>query len=307
MRLRGKAKAGFYPTPPRVVKLILEGLIRQERPFVLDPCAGEGEALLHVLRYLAASGVGIELDAKRAKKAGEKVKVYRGDSLQYTGEGVSLLWLNPPYDHGEGERLELTFLKHWSKALVNGGVLVYIIPEGILGEVSPFLSAWYQDLKVLRFPLPEYKDFRQVVVLGRKREAPEMPHPLGVEGVLGEVPVALTVPGGLGRVYLASRLSHEEILALLEKSPLYEEEEAEGLKRPLLPLKDAHLALLLAGGLMDREVVRLGGTSFSGGFLLADGRWFAGRKVERGKAVWTLVDSPQVVAVLLGYFSPLVR
>ncbi|WP_114313561.1 hypothetical protein [Thermus caldifontis] len=57
----------------------------------------------------------------------------------------------------------------------------------------------------------------------------------------------------------------------------------------------------------EAKVVRLGGSPFSGGFILADGRWFLGRKVEKGKAVWVIVDSPQVVAVLRGYFSLAVR
>lgn len=49
------------------------------------------------------------------------------------------------------------------------------------------------------------------------------------------------------------------------------------------------------------RVVRLGGGRMGGVILLADGRYFIGRK-ERGR--WAVVDSPHLVAVLLGYFAP---
>jgi hypothetical protein len=47
------------------------------------------------------------------------------------------------------------------------------------------------------------------------------------------------------------------------------------------------------------KVVRLGGTPMAGWFLLADGRFFA---APRGEA-FVVVESPEVVAVLRGYFA----
>ncbi|MFW8159790.1 DUF6094 domain-containing protein, partial [Klebsiella pneumoniae] len=130
MRLAAKAKAGFYPTPPRVVDLILRYLDGGPLSHILDPCAGEGEALSMACAALGARGFGVELSRERAKRAAARgVRVHRGDAFHFGGEGFSLLWLNPPYDHGEGERLEVAFLRHWTEALLPGGVLVYIIPE----------------------------------------------------------------------------------------------------------------------------------------------------------------------------------
>ncbi|WP_243027850.1 hypothetical protein [Thermus albus] len=54
----------------------------------------------------------------------------------------------------------------------------------------------------------------------------------------------------------------------------------------------------------EARVVRLGGTPFSGGFLLVNGRYLVGQK---SRTLWLILDSPQVVAILMGYFSPLVR
>ncbi len=47
------------------------------------------------------------------------------------------------------------------------------------------------------------------------------------------------------------------------------------------------------------KVVRLGGTPMAGWFLLADGRFFV---APRGEA-FVVVESPEVVAVLRGYFA----
>ncbi|GGN00046.1 hypothetical protein GCM10007092_12540 [Thermus composti] len=47
------------------------------------------------------------------------------------------------------------------------------------------------------------------------------------------------------------------------------------------------------------KVVRLGGTPMAGWFLLADGRFFVAPK----GAAFVVVESPEVVAVLRGYFA----
>jgi hypothetical protein len=56
-------------------------------------------------------------------------------------------------------------------------------------------------------------------------------------------------------------LSPEEALAAARGSPLWAEVEGERgiVPRPLLPLKEAHLALLLAGGVLDLEEVVMDG------------------------------------------------
>jgi hypothetical protein len=71
MRLEAVAKAGFYPTPPRTLSLVVE-LLKGHAPhlrghWALDPCAGEGEALAQVGQALGMKTQGIELDAGRAE------------------------------------------------------------------------------------------------------------------------------------------------------------------------------------------------------------------------------------------------
>lgn len=261
MRLEGKSKAGFYPTPPRVAELILDALIPDGTPAVLDPCAGEGDALLLAARRLKARAYGVELSRERAKKAASKgLRVHQGDTFTFRGEGFSLLWLNPPYDHGEGERLELSFLKHWTPALKPEGVLVYIIPESVLKDTETYLSSHYEVKGVWRFPEPEYQAFKQVVVLATRWQEPVPPHSLSIQGSL-PASITLVVPGGYATLQRLSHLDEAEVLSALDKSPLFEEDGTE-MQQPLLPLKNAHLALLLAGGLMDNQVVRFKGKPY---------------------------------------------
>lgn len=50
----------------------------------------------------------------------------------------------------------------------------------------------------------------------------------------------------------------------------------------------------------DARVVRLGGSPMGGFLLLADGRYFV---AQRDPKTWVMLENPQVVAVLWGYFS----
>jgi hypothetical protein len=267
MRLAGRAKAGFYPTPPRVTQLFAQHLKASQPTHLLDPCAGEGEALATLALRLRASAQAIELSRERAARCRKQgLRTFQGDSLTYRGAGFGLLYLNPPYDDGFEERLELTFLKHWTPALTADGVLVFLIPERILPRVSEFLTAHYHSLLALRFPQPEYRDFQQVVVFGCRRKEPAPPQPLEVEGVLGEAHTArvYALPPSPAAFVQPRGPEPEKMLEMVEQSPLwrhlYQRDSAHF--QPLLPLKDAHLALLIAGGLLNNEVIRLEGEPY---------------------------------------------
>ena len=54
--------------------------------------------------------------------------------------------------------------------LIPGGVLVYIIPQNRLDKaIARLLASRFEHIHVLRFPDPEYGDFRQIVVFGVKK------------------------------------------------------------------------------------------------------------------------------------------
>lgn len=51
------------------------------------------------------------------------------------------------------------------------------------------------------------------------------------------------------------------------------------------------------------KVIRLGGSRMSGVLVLGEGRFLVARKEVRGKESWVILENPQVVQVLQGYFQ----
>src|ERR1700704_3447203 len=89
-------------------------------------------------------------------------------------EGVSLLYLNPPYDWEAGEsnnqRLELVFLEHTYRWLKVGGILLFVIPQLRLARCARLLSEQFTDLRVFRLTEPACLQFNQIVVLATRRK-----------------------------------------------------------------------------------------------------------------------------------------
>jgi len=205
MRLAGQEKMGYYPTPLSQVTLIAPWLEVEPGKLVrlLDPCAGEGEALEALTQALAERGArvetwGVELSPSRAEKAVahlDRVIPTDWEQTHVRDDTVSLCFLNPPYDFeglGDSRRQELTFLKSSTPTLVPGGVLVYIIPEYVLRRIRAILRhlvGWYRDVRVWQFTPDEYEALKQIVLMGVKREAYH--HPTDTEtAALANVPSA---------------------------------------------------------------------------------------------------------------------
>lgn len=269
MRLEGQAKAGFYPTPPEVARLIGSCLVSDGRPHLLDPCCGFGTALGEVNLTMQSRGRavthGVELESDRATEAeGVLDMVLRGDSLKARVRGsYNLLYLNPPYDQADGRRLELTFLWHWQRALQPNGVLVYVVPERYLNEYEATLTAQFQNIASYRFPTEYYDAFKQVVVFGVKR-----PH-TAAPGRLPDIAGELTL-GCCRYVVYESKSTPQLYLTGQEPEALVAEARAKGCWgrawdllatpdphafRPLLPLRKGHLALMMASGLLNNCVI----------------------------------------------------
>ncbi|MCP4592510.1 MAG: class I SAM-dependent methyltransferase, partial [bacterium] len=181
-RIHNRVVMGYFPTPETVIELISLWLKQptgdEQKWRLLDPCCGKGEAAqLADLVGGQAQTWGVELSPQRAEQAAQVMdRVFNTGWRQTRVEdkSVSLLWLNPPYDHdldGEDRRLEIEFLRTGVYTLMEGGILVYIVPRHILGyrAVAMRLAGHLTDLRVRRFPDGEYERFKQVVVLGRKK------------------------------------------------------------------------------------------------------------------------------------------
>jgi SAM-dependent methyltransferase len=273
MRLEGQAKAGFYPTPLEVARLIGSCLVTEGNSHLLDPCCGEGKALekvrLAMQGYARNTTHGVELEQGRAQEAAlELDNVLVGDSLKVRARGgFSLLYLNPPYDQADGKRLELKFLWHWQRALLPGGVLVYVVPEKYLPECQSTLTAQFENLSIYRFPDEQYDAFKQVVVFGVKRATPSYPSSLPeLAGDLSLACARYVVPEGKDTPQLYLTGQDPEVLVAEARTKgcwrrawdLLSPPDPQAF-RPLLPLRKGHVALMMASGLLNNTVVEADG------------------------------------------------
>ncbi|MFW6012218.1 MAG: DUF6094 domain-containing protein [bacterium] len=189
---------GYFPTPesilPRIASLITwpRG---SHRAVLLDPCAGDGHAILTLRRLWGASEhayltgpsiVACEAEAERAKVLRGALHPHRdqtfsGDAFSLlptvdpsSSGGAAVLYLNPPYDHDpEYQRLEHRFLTRFTEHLAAGaGYLLFLVPYRALSASAAFLGAHYAELRSWRLPDPEFQAFGQVLVLGRRRPEP---------------------------------------------------------------------------------------------------------------------------------------
>ena len=171
-----KLKMGFYPLP------VSEGTnLRQFLSFtgpasVVDPCVGQGVALNLITHGADVRRYGVELDAERALAASSTgIETIQGNTFDAVAkpESFSLLYLNPPYDSEIGSignsRMERLFLEHTFRWLVMEGVLVLIIPFERLHECAGVLSSHFARLNIFRMTDEESVRFRQIAVLGVRR------------------------------------------------------------------------------------------------------------------------------------------
>lgn len=285
MRLEGQAKAGFYPTPAKVTQ-ILKTFIGEKKSGpkrLLDPCCGTGEPAAEIAAATECEAYGVEIHSGRAESARSVLKkVIAGNlfTVRASHEAFSALFLNPPYDfESEDGRTELSFLKHTIPYLAPGGLLFLILPEKrITQRIARVLSAYIEDPKVRRFPADEFKAFGQVVVTGVKKNRPGLS-----EEALSDlvnvrdrevpelIPAEFTFPiPSVPKDFFirSSEITPEELAIEIQTSPLWKEQalrallehtDSRRLIQPLMPPRKAHLAMLIAAGLINNQVLEAQG------------------------------------------------
>ena len=273
---------------------------------LLDPCCGTGEALMLVGEKLAASHrpqvhtYGIELSADRVVEARQVLDNVLASDLFSTSvaNGVfNLLYLNPPYDdeaqsEDGSKRTEMAFLQRCTPYLARkDGVLVYIIPKRILrSNLARFLSRHYYNLQCWDFPEGEREAFGQVVIIGKRREQPA-PEATGEDVIQSW---ALRPPSyeSVRRQFVRYKLGASRAGVILFNNLFYDPDQiadeaaAKGLwqnplvraslwpdadvrRRPLMPLRQGHVAMLTAAGFLDNMMLEREGTR-----ILVKGRTF---------------------------------
>lgn len=203
------ALGGYYPTPPRITKMIarlVDGRPAYEKTrgycgtyALVDPCAGDGQAITDLANEWFADKARsdrpnthlyvAELEADRARhlkqsfgstSSGSYARVghvAHGDAfcLDWGGKAEAhLLYLNPPYDfdrvHG---RMEHRFLSRFTSILHPGtGILLFVVPHYALSASAEFIAREYEAVNCFRFPEPDYSAFKQVVLVARRRVRP---------------------------------------------------------------------------------------------------------------------------------------
>src|SRR5579862_5505014 len=302
MREIARATQGFFPTQDRIVQIISKLLTFHRANSslftVLDAGCGTGKAI-HDLREIWRSSaqdlnvitLGIESDKSRFQEAAELLGKANGNVLWSAIEDatidnpVSLVWFNPPYDRIRGAgRTELTLFNRVKEWPARGtGLLLMIVPDYVLADEEVGLAvAVERDFELLglwRYPEPEYAEFKQCVLLARRREKAlnktKLTFPRWASSpdkwpVLRDDmrSIATVQPVQKIPTLRRMRLGNEIILDTFSRSPLRSSllreaaAPAPPIGRPLLPLKAGHLALALAGGLCDGIIESKDGTRF---------------------------------------------
>ena len=157
MRNAGRLKLGHYPLPVEEASNLRQLLLAPGPFFAVDPCAGNGTALLEVTKDFGAQRAAIELDTDRATTAAARgIPTTQGSTFEshLPAGSVSLLYLNPPYDVEVGnhsnQRLELVFLDHCYGWLKTAGVLIFVIPDNALSHCAKRLASQFERISVFR-------------------------------------------------------------------------------------------------------------------------------------------------------------
>src|SRR6266545_854928 len=287
MRLEAQAKAGFYPTPSKVVDII-KTWIGEKMPGprrLLDPCCGTGDPAAQIATAAGCDAYGVEINTDRAKTAKNLLsKVVAGNlfSVRARPGSFSILYLNPPYDFdAEDGRTELSFLKHVLPYLAPKGLLLFVVPQKrITIRIARVLSAYFEDLKVRKFPADEFQSFGQIVIAGFKKARAEIDDEVlaGLTQIqsmdLPEIhrkEFSFTVPA-VGRDFFirSSEFGPDELAEELKESSLWkepalglieEDEQTRPALQPLMPPRKAHLAMLIAAGLINNQILEANGKS----------------------------------------------
>lgn len=278
MRSVGRTKLGYYPLPEAEGRRLrtLFAFPDDATASVLDPCAGTGTALHLLTAGAKVEKYGVELDANRAEVAAASgIRMVQGNAFDAVGKAgsFSFLYLNPPYDFEIGpmsnKRMEYLFLDHTYHLLVEGGVLLLVVPEDRLDSSIPLLAGNFVKLQVFSLSDPESERFKQAALIGvRKRVRgqdyeqnraslqrliyrPDMP-------VLEGAEMVYSIPPTPSTSLLYRGLPHDAIEDLLPSSSAWKQakaflmprEEIAG-GRPITPLHAGHAGLLATAGMLN--------------------------------------------------------
>ena len=156
-----RLKLGYYPLPIEEAQHIRSALLAPGQCCAIDPCAGEGDALLEITKDTGAQSAAIELDADRATACRQRgIPTVHGSAFEckVPAESCSLLYLNPPYDTELGphhnRRMESVFLEHCYRWVKTDGVLIFVIPATALNPCARLLASQFDHISLFQLEHP---------------------------------------------------------------------------------------------------------------------------------------------------------
>lgn len=207
-RLESIANAGFEPVPQELVPGLasLVDVSQVGEYAVLDPCSGEGAAIIGMtttwwdaskrqsgdITLYACEMEKTRYDKLDAAKSSAGMawggfKPLHGDAfgLQWDAAKLSLLYANPPFspDQSEARRLEEKFLCRFVPMLYSGAALMYVLPYYALKHSAVTIARNFRNVHVVRFPDwdfskdPKAKAYKRIVVVGEKHATTYEPEP----------------------------------------------------------------------------------------------------------------------------------
>lgn len=251
------------PTPQIVLDRLQRIISVPRGARALDPCCGTGMALASISGD--ATTYGIEIEGNRSADAATRLDHVLHCPMQesrISNQSFGLMLLNPPYDHSTAGRLEKVFLDRCTNYLTHNGLLVLIVPIGMVKTLEPRLRTDYTVKAYWRFPDGWFDGpnlaFRQTVIIARRDfirsgyNPPLGAEPLELPATFGgeRMTVPLTAPPS---IFLSGEPSEEALAVLLEGSPVSRSPVAlvdVDSGRPLVSLKQGHISMLLAAGVM---------------------------------------------------------
>ena len=280
-RLMNNVRMGYYPTDPENISHILRGIRFPEgvTTNLLDPCCGCGKALRQLADGNNAFAFGVELDEARAEEAQMRLTRVGVGSFFHSGisrEAFHLLFLNPPYlsvisQGGNRTRHEKRFLVESLPHLMPDGLLIYVIPYyRLTADISKILADNFTDLSIWRFTDEEFKRFKQIAIMGKrkKREVdPDaaawlenwsyIPEKIPAITEIEEERYSLPAVSKAVDVFKGERFNEKELERQLSHSDSFKRlmnarsDLDNGTKHPLLPLSIGQIGLVGGSGLIN--------------------------------------------------------
>src|SRR4030095_2026735 len=187
-------KLGYYKLPVEETQNIRTLLVPSGAYAAIDPCAGDGSAVIEITRGTGAHLRAIELDADRAAACAQKgIETVHGSAFEcrVLAESCSLLYLNPPYDTELGphnnKRMEFVLLEHCYRWVIADGVLVFVIPVAVLSACARLLASQFERIGIFRLTHPECVRFKQLVLFGKRKKSHARGDPASAEALVREL------------------------------------------------------------------------------------------------------------------------